>query len=285
MPVKQIKNILWASSSVMGLALFWAIFSLFFSTQPQGKELTLPEIPEAPIYPPIKGGNMGYYSSIWKARVNTDPPVVKYEEVKEPDFLLRLKQGIKVIEVMSERSALLEYNRKNTTFGKGDPIQVGSLNVVMIELVPGEKIKFQDTQSKAEAWLEKEDLRNKENVRREEATQVQKVGENQWAISQKEGKELFQNYDQFVQELGLKLHRRSDGSVLGVRVRQITEESKAYQYGFRKDDIIGLVNKAPLDDFSPQKIQELSQSFKGSDEIAITLLRNRKKVTLKFKIR
>ena len=291
---KLIQRILWGSCGLVTLLMILALYLQLTTPAEVGK---LPELSKKPVgkdtnkLPPFRE-----YADIWNAKINADPPPTATPPPRNT-LAQDLQRYLKIDAIMSKTDAMLITlnDRKRVLVGVYDPDKKGRKNwevkltplltVIIVEIIPGKGIKFRDPRNNTEALLELEKDKVFQDKVREVKLEPQNIGSNEWAVSPVVGKSLLDNYDQYVQELGLKIHHDANGNPMGIRLRMIPPGSKANSFGLAKDDIVTSINGARLNGFSRNVIDQIIKQNQKSKTVVLTVIRNGRPVQLTYQIR
>ncbi len=112
--------------------------------------------------------------------------------------------------------------------------------------------------------------------------QVNRLGENSFAIDESSVNELTQNINQFMTQVRIIPYFEGNRSA-GYRLAAIRPGSAFEQLGFRGGDVIQRVNDVELS--SPEKMYTIFQNLRDMKRVQVDVLRQGNKTTLTYEIR
>lgn len=237
---------------------------------------------------------LDYYSDIWDINVNIKAPAVVAAPQIPSDWHQQLiARNIKIEQIISNgfalvtiggQSRLLESLNEGNKEDRSRPweIKVSGHQVIVQDIVFGKGIQFRFEQAKKEVWLEHKDTKTSDS---KGSSQAKVLGENQYSITREEGTDLLKNSDKHIEELAPVLEYDENRNPIGVKLRRVNADSKAYNFGLRENDIINDINGSPLTSLTPESVRQLIEKHRKDNGVVVKIIRNNQKITLSFDIR
>lgn len=301
MPIKTIKKTIWFASGFLSLLLCAALFFTFFISTASAQKV--PELPAKPKLNNNKKTTLIQLSALWKTEINAKKPVDPIIKDSSPGPIVKgptlediLSRNLQIHSILNDDFAIIEYQRKKMIIRPFDQkeedsfLDLGDESQRPWEVnIPGKKlivqkisykegILFKNKSDGQEGWLKrgkKDALGN--SIRK--LPRSRKIGENQWLVTRDEARKMYEDYDKYIGEMGLRPHEN------GIWIRRIPEGSKAEFYGLQKNDIVVDFNGTPLkmDELSSKSnIRKMAKKYRKMKSFRLNIIRNGQKMALRF---
>ncbi|WP_372370683.1 hypothetical protein [Candidatus Uabimicrobium sp. HlEnr_7] len=301
MPIKTIKKTIWFASGFLSLLLCAALFFTFFVSAASAEKV--PELPAKPKLANNKKSTLIQLSALWKTEINAKKPVDR-TPIKNTQRPVRqgptlediLSRNLQIHSILNDDFAIIIYQRKkmiirpfnqteeDTFLDLGDESQrpwevnIPGKKLTVQKISYKEGILFKNKSDGKEAWLK---LREKNGLGKSirKLPRSRQIGENQWLVTRDEARKMYEDYDKYIGEMGLRPHEN------GIWVRRVPEGSKAAFYGLQKNDIVVDFNGAPLklDELSSKKnIRKMAKKYRKMKSFRLNIIRNGQKMALRF---
>lgn len=301
MPLRFWFKLCWSAVAVLTAALLGSIFAVFFVTRP-ADAVALPDITPTttPKSTDDEKKRFEYFTVIWqvdigKIKEKTPPPPternwlqqlvsrqVKINSIPADDF---------AVVVIGNQEQLIE-SRKSSNLNDLTPrwkLKLENRDVIVLKIVFNKGVKFGC--DKEETWLEHKDGSRspKKGTSQQSGSQQQPQmvndvpGGQEVVVTPQQGNEILEHYDEHIQDLSPEAHPQ------GIRIRRVTPNSTAYNYGLRADDIVTSINGSPLrlgsDAQIPDLVGRLIRENRRRRTVEIEILRGSRKEKRIFRVR
>ena len=314
MPIKLMIKLSWIANGLVALLLL-AVAAVVFLTQ-TSESLYSQEAKEFP--PPKSAGavkklSVQDYRSIWQSDVNVQKPPEPIKIVTRPEVNLYeklLKRCVQIQTIMKDGSAYVRVNNvgqfvEELTAGnrhartKNWLIKASGHEVAIIKIKKGKGILFKFIGNEKtfktggpgkEVWLEhKEAGYGKKSGQaspnsEKDGGKTRMIATNHWNLSRQDGREVLQNYKNYLDELTPEVHYNNKRQPVGVRIRRVASGSKAHRFGLRPNDIISTINGSPFNSLDPNYIRNLLKQHRNRKQIIIALMRHGRRLQLRFDV-
>jgi hypothetical protein len=304
MPIKLMIKLSWVANCVLVVVLLISIYVIFLggAIAPYLKDEIDVNAQELTNDPATKPKTLEYYSDIWRTQVNSKSPVVPVEKVPDDWHKQLLLRHLKVQSIMSKGFAwviinghehlLEELNEANKNDLKGNwQLDVGGQKVIVLKIQPKKGILVKFENSGKEVWLEVSAVESKEPKTsgkfplKKNDVSGRMLGPNHRLMTAQEGEEILKRSDEYIEQMAPMVEYDSGRRSIGVKIRRVSANSKAYEYGFRENDVVTNVNGAVVESLDPGQIHKLIQKYRREKQIVVEVMRNNQKVRLTFDIR